>query len=438
MQRLNRFIIIYLYFIITVSCSTENEISQRKSEPQKNTKVEAKVVYGDDNRIDLYEVTKQKHLELADSTVALINPLDVEEKASYYKLNIIPYGKGNGLCKSEPFYSQSTLAFCSGFFVGKNRIVTAGHCIQTQFDCDNTKLVFGFGVKKKGVVPDRVAKSEVYSCKKLIKHNLNATGSDYSVIELDRDVEGHKALRLRRSGTLAANDELLVIGHPVGLPTKVAEDAHVRRLENGYFVANLDTYGGNSGSAVFNAKTFEVEGILVRGETDYTFSGNCRKSKKCKNSGCRGEDATLIAEVLSEIPELVDEEPVEELVSVSYASDKIIRIPDSPFAGIESHIQVLQAPQGRAISVTVDITHSWRGDLVVKLKSPSGKSVVLQNRKGRNQDDIKGEFGVDLLSQDSLEVLSAESQEGQWSLSIADKARFDKGQLNSWSLNFSK
>ncbi|WP_420540401.1 S46 family peptidase (plasmid) [Paenibacillus polymyxa] len=35
---------------------------------------------------------------------------------------------------------------------------------------------------------------------------------------------------------------------------------------NAFFVANLDTYGGNSGSPVFNSDTHEVEGILVRGE----------------------------------------------------------------------------------------------------------------------------------------------------------------------------
>ena len=53
---------------------------------------------------------------------------------------------------------------------------------------------------------------------------------------------------------------------------KVAGGAKVRSNNNGvYFVANLDTYGGNSGSAVFNLQTREVEGILVRGENDYVY-----------------------------------------------------------------------------------------------------------------------------------------------------------------------
>ena len=35
-----------------------------------------------------------------------------------------------------------------------------------------------------------------------------------------------------------------------------------------WFMANLDSFEGNSGSAVFNELTGEVEGILVRGKPD--------------------------------------------------------------------------------------------------------------------------------------------------------------------------
>lgn len=36
---------------------------------------------------------------------------------------------------------------------------------------------------------------------------------------------------------------------PAGLPTKIAGGATMRDASpNGYYVANLDTYGGNSGS----------------------------------------------------------------------------------------------------------------------------------------------------------------------------------------------
>jgi hypothetical protein len=85
-----------------------------------------------------------------------------------------------------------------------------------------------------------------------------------------------------------------VIGHPVGLPAKYAPNATVRdNAPAAFFVANLDTYGGNSGSPVFNSDTHEVEGILVRGERDFqTTPQGCTISFLCPNTGCRGEDCT--------------------------------------------------------------------------------------------------------------------------------------------------
>ena len=49
-------------------------------------------------------------------------------------------------------------------------------------------------------------------------------------------------------------------------------------------LANLDTFSGNSGSPVFNKRTKRVEGILIAGETDYTFDMNqgCNVTYKTK------------------------------------------------------------------------------------------------------------------------------------------------------------
>ena len=104
---------------------------------------------------------------------------------------------------------------------------------------------------------------------------------------------------IRKSGGVEVGEDLVVIGHPTGLPTKIADGANVRRRAGTYFVANLDTYGGNSGSAVFNANTGVVEGILVRGETDYRrdYRRNCRVSNVVSDNGGRGEDVTYITNI---------------------------------------------------------------------------------------------------------------------------------------------
>ena len=62
-----------------------------------------------------------------------------------------------------------------------------------------------------------------------------------------------------------------------------------------FFRANLDTYGGNSGSPVFNSDTHQIEGLLVRGETDFVMLGppnNCNVSTVFPDTGGDGEDCT--------------------------------------------------------------------------------------------------------------------------------------------------
>lgn len=263
--------------------------------------VSGKVVYGADNRKDIYEVTDSTLLNLADSTVALVRTSGLTPKGDTVSIKTSSYSSSYNLCREEPFYDQSTAAFCSGFLVTPDTVVTAGHCIETQSSCDTTSFVFGFHVKTAGVYPTEARSEDVYRCKSVVAAQVVSTGHDFSVVKLDRPVGNHRPLSLRRSGTPAVGDALTVIGHPAGLPVKISGGAAVRSLQNGYLVANLDTYGGNSGSAVFNDRTGEVEGILVRGETDYKYKGNCMVSNVCTNEGCRGEDVTLIGETLQYI-----------------------------------------------------------------------------------------------------------------------------------------
>ena len=80
-------------------------------------------------------------------------------------------------------------------------------------------------------------------------------------------------------------------------------NTYVRRSNDaGYFVANLDTYGGNSGSPVINAGTGILEGILVRGETDFIHQGTCFESYVVPDDGGRGEDSTKATVFAAHVP----------------------------------------------------------------------------------------------------------------------------------------
>lgn len=264
-----------------------------------NASAEINVIYGEDNRVDVYDSPNAEFVELSKSTAAMI-PNNKIRKSWSDEVEIL--GRpltAVGICNSERFAQQKTAADCSGFLVKKNIIITAGHCIQNAQTCSSYKWVFNYKLDNDSQSDISVSTDDVYSCKRVVKKVLESwSKDDYAVIELDRDVVGREPLKIRESGRPEIGDEVVVIGHPSGLPTKIADGANVRSLQGKYFVSNLDTYGGNSGSAVFNVSSGLVEGILVRGDKDYVRGPQgCGISNRVSNEGGRGEDVTYITNI---------------------------------------------------------------------------------------------------------------------------------------------
>ena len=75
----------------------------------------------------------------------------------------------------------------------------------------------------------------------------------------------------------------------------------------------------------------------------------------------------------------------------------------------------------------VDITHTWIGDLIVTLTSPSGTVATLHNRAGGNADDINETF--------NSSAFNGEVATGDWTLTVSDNVGSDTGTLNVWALN---
>ena len=406
-----------------------------------------KLIYGNDDRRDIFEVGSSLQLRVADSTVALMEASSLTKSGSRYAIQGQSFGASNGLCETEPYFNQPTAAFCSGSLVGTDLILTAGHCVKTAADCASARFVFGFGVRARGETPTSAPVSEVYSCKEIVHTIMQPAGEDFAVVRLDRPVTGHAVLSLDRNSGIAAGDEIFVAGHPAGLPTKIAGGAKVRRVESEYFVANLDTYGGNSGSAVFNASTGDIEGILVRGDNDFVSQGSCLVSNRCRDDGCRGEDVTLIKQAASYIPSSdrniptnpptnPPDPPLASLPALSFAANVNRSIPDNNATGLSSTVVASEAPKGRGVRIHVEITHPWRGDLVISVVSPDGVEVVLFNREKAKVANLIGTFGEDLKPVASLAELSSTQTAGVWKLKVADRARSDVGKWLKWSVEF--
>ncbi len=428
-------IILITSIILSIGCQKNSNLNEPTT--TEDSKNQEKVIYGDDDRKDIYEVQSSNLLELSKSTVALIEKSKLKQNSDgSYNVTSTKYSDDYRLCSSEPFFEQRLAAFCSGSLVGKNLILTAGHCITSQSQCDSTRFVFGFAITEKGKQPEVVR--DVYSCKKIISRALNnSTGLDYAIIELAEDVLNRKPLKVRREGVADTGTPLTVIGHPSGLPLKVASGGKVRSVKDQFFVTSLDTYGGNSGSAVFNSETGEIEGVLVRGENDYVVRGSCNVSNRCAEASCRGEDVTRIDVIRDLIPALEDDTelpPDPPTLPREYAVAQVIAIPDRNPTGILSSVDVKESVLGKKVSVGVDIEHTYVGDLKLVLVDPEGKEYVLRDRKGGRQQNLAGVFGENLDSQVDLKLLSTVESIGVWKLKVSDLISRDVGSLKSWKI----
>ncbi|MFF0549865.1 S8 family serine peptidase [Streptomyces sp. NPDC004311] len=80
-----------------------------------------------------------------------------------------------------------------------------------------------------------------------------------------------------------------------------------------------------------------------------------------------------------------------------------------------------------ALTVAVDIKHTYIGDLKVDLVAPDGSVYTLHNRSGGSADNIIRNFTVNA---------SSEVANGVWKLRVNDNANLDTGKIDSWALQF--
>jgi C1A family cysteine protease len=117
--------------------------------------------------------------------------------------------------------------------------------------------------------------------------------------------------------------------------------------------------------------------------------------------------------------------PVVTIPSRSYSATPAAAIPDNAPAGITSVITISDAGSIGTLSLTTDITHSYRGDLRVTLTRGT-QTITLHDRTGGSADDLKQTFPVTAFNGQSLA--------GTWTLTVVDTAAQDAGRLNGWTL----
>lgn len=266
-----------------------------------------KGIYGDDNRKLVTELTDSdldvKRKELARSVLAQVPRWRVTaEDAESFSINTKSLAGGMKFCPEEKFAELPLVSSCSAFLIAPDLILTAGHCVKDKFECQKNFWVLdyddalGFSASNPNV---RIEKKNIVTCEKLLSLQENAK-LDYALIKINRKVDDRAALSIRKLGKVSTDANLEVIGHPMGLPKIIANEAHIRNNSLPFtFVTNADTFSGNSGSPVINMETRQVEGILVRGDSDFQMDIDlgCNRSFHCLENECKGETAVRTTEL---------------------------------------------------------------------------------------------------------------------------------------------
>jgi M6 family metalloprotease-like protein len=110
-----------------------------------------------------------------------------------------------------------------------------------------------------------------------------------------------------------------------------------------------------------------------------------------------------------------------------------LAIPDDRAEGVSSAISISASGIIRRIKVSVDIKHTYIGDLLVELFSPTGRRAILHSRAGGSKDDLTVSY--DSNSPGQLTTLVGQPMQGVWTLSVSDREGQDIGVLRKWSLD---
>lgn len=113
--------------------------------------------------------------------------------------------------------------------------------------------------------------------------------------------------------------------------------------------------------------------------------------------------------------------------------DLRVVIPDADLTGARVKLNV--APSGlelRRVTVDVNITHPFIGDLVIQVIAPSGQVATLSNRQGGSADNFVVR-GRDITSS----FTGGSVVSGTWQLFVRDLAAADVGTINSFGLHIS-
>lgn len=128
-----------------------------------------------------------------------------------------------------------------------------------------------------------------------------------------------------------------------------------------------------------------------------------------------------------------------------------VTISSGPPSSEDSIISIINDITITSISLNIDISHTWMGDVDIYLTSPSGTQITIIEDRCGFRNDMIATFSDDgnaincsfssptisgvVLPVDMFSMFNGENALGDWTLTVADDTDQDGGVLNSWSID---
>ncbi|MCX5744480.1 MAG: proprotein convertase P-domain-containing protein [Proteobacteria bacterium] len=110
----------------------------------------------------------------------------------------------------------------------------------------------------------------------------------------------------------------------------------------------------------------------------------------------------------------------------TFTASPAAAIPDNDPAGVSTNVAVTGVDNNASLTVSVDIKHTYRGDLVIDLLKDGVKVKTLAANTGGSAHDVIESYNVGAMT----------SANGTYTLKVTDTAAQDVGTVNAVTLNF--
>jgi hypothetical protein len=220
---------------------------------------------GEDSRRERYQIEHAALRDAARSSAATFLAEDIKYDATrglWTAPNATALGEREMLCDGERFAQQPSASWCSATLIADDLVLTAGHCV-AYTPCDEQLIVFDYAYQAKPQDLMQVARdispANVYRCLATVAfvHTIDYDthrGADVAILRLDRKVTDRAPATLGWNTTARNGSAAYLVGHPSGLPQKLATGRIVDGGTNPeYIVHDADSKGGNSGGGIFDA-----------------------------------------------------------------------------------------------------------------------------------------------------------------------------------------